>query len=447
MSYTEVTNTTIITPNRRLTRHLKQDFDAVQKSRGNKAWSSIDILPLHAWILRSWQKNSGNKTLLNESQATLLWETILAKTTDQLQLLHPKATIAALQQSYSLLQEWQIDINHPAFANTEDSLLFQKWAKTFKQRCHYNNWLTQAEITEELISFVSKDKISLPKRLTLAGFDQITPDITELLDTLTAKGVLIDYLDPNNKEAEQIRVKLPTSEEELTAMAVWAKKCTKQNPTALIGCIVPNLTMLRSEIAYIFNKINPDNFDISIGEHLSELALIQEALQILQTTPGNLNHSPANWINYFITKLQRETWPKISHKHLITRWEKVLENFASLTLISTKLTTTEALEQLQLLTSKTIYQVARPQANIKILGALEAAGLNFDHLWVMGMQDNNWPSVAHPTPFIPLQLQQQLLMPHCNAAKELEFCSNLTERFRRMADKVIYSYAVQAGEQ
>jgi ATP-dependent helicase/nuclease subunit B len=74
------------------------------------------------------------------------------------------------------------------------------------------------------------------------------------------------------------------------------------------------------------------------------------------------------------------------------------------------------------------------------MGMLEAAGLRFDHLWIMGLHDEALPSAANPDPFIPIGLQRQHNLPHCSAARELEFAGKVMARLLGSAPDVVLSY-------
>ena len=58
------------------------------------------------------------------------------------------------------------------------------------------------------------------------------------------------------------------------------------------------------------------------------------------------------------------------------------------------------------LAAQTLFQPEAPDVPIQVLGVLESAGLEFDHLWVMGLTDEAWPIPARPNPFIPVALQR-----------------------------------------
>jgi hypothetical protein len=61
--------------------------------------------------------------------------------------------------------------------------------------------------------------------------------------------------------------------------------------------------------------------------------------------------------------------------------------------------------------SEAIFQPEAPEVPIQILGVLESGGLEFDHLWVMGLTDDAWPLPARPNPFMPVRLQRAAGIP------------------------------------
>jgi ATP-dependent helicase/nuclease subunit B len=86
-----------------------------------------------------------------------------------------------------------------------------------------------------------------------------------------------------------------------------------------------------------------------------------------------------------------------------------------------------------------VFQPQTEKAPIQILGVLEALGMSFDKLMVIGLDDLSWPTQAKPNPFIPYQLQREKLMPHANAERELIFCKQVTQTFINDNKDVIFS--------
>lgn len=126
---------------------------------------------------------------------------------------------------------------------------------------------------------------------------------------------------------------------------------------------------------------------------------------------------------------------------VVDEWLKLLHELTTLDLTAQPVTFYEALQTLKGLAAVKPFQPKTPAANVQILGVLEAAGLQFDQLWISGMDDTGWPSQPKPNPFIPKQLQRELNMPHASAERELAYCQSMTRQFKHSASNVIFSYA------
>jgi probable DNA repair protein len=128
---------------------------------------------------------------------------------------------------------------------------------------------------------------------------------------------------------------------------------------------------------------------------------------------------------------------------VIQAWVELLNHAKTLTSVLPAQTYKKALHYLTRLTAKNIFQIQSPEAPIQILGLLEAADIPFQYLWVMGMDDLNWPPPARPNPFIPHTLQKKWQMPHATAERELIYCERLMQQFQHSAAHVIFSHSLK----
>lgn len=125
-------------------------------------------------------------------------------------------------------------------------------------------------------------------------------------------------------------------------------------------------------------------------------------------------------------------------------WQDALRELASLDATLPALDRTAAIRQLEQICRERIYQPGTPPASIQVLGLYEASGLQFDHLWVLGLHGDNWPPVAHPNPFIPGILQQQAQLPHSSPQRELEVAKTVTARLLGAGRDCVFSYTGQS---
>lgn len=160
----------------------------------------------------------------------------------------------------------------------------------------------------------------------------------------------------------------------------------------------------------------------------------------------NVKKNAASWADFFQQQLDLLGWPGTrrldsqEHQQLVL-WQQVNEQFLQLDNLGISFTYTQALQQLRTIAGKTPFQAQTPHSPIQILGALEGAGLQFSHCWVMGLHHRQWPPVPSPNPLLPTQLQRNYKMPHASAERELVFAQALTNNYRQCAPVVIFSSA------
>ncbi|RYZ78603.1 MAG: hypothetical protein EOO68_40135, partial [Moraxellaceae bacterium] len=163
------------------------------------------------------------------------------------------------------------------------------------------------------------------------------------------------------------------------------------------------------------------------------------------------NKSASEWLIVFDQLLTVIGWPGArrldsQEYQQLNQWFEVRDQFACLDNHSAPISYTQACRYLRELADKTPFQAQTPDSPIQILGALEAAGLQFSHLWAMGLSDNQWPPVPSPNPLLPLHLQREHNMPHASAARELEIAQGLTLRYKQSAQYVVFSSAQGDGD-
>ena len=157
------------------------------------------------------------------------------------------------------------------------------------------------------------------------------------------------------------------------------------------------------------------------------------------------------WQQLFGQQLAILGWPgsrpadSVEYQQL-RHWEALLEQFAALQSVAPQPTIAEALQQLERLAQTTPFQAETEDSPVQILGLLEGAGLRFDHLWMMGMDDRQWPPTPEPNPLLPIELQRRHNMPRASAERELELAGKLLHSYRNRADNQLFSYCRFDGD-
>lgn len=152
----------------------------------------------------------------------------------------------------------------------------------------------------------------------------------------------------------------------------------------------------------------------------------------------------SQWAELFNQQLQILGWPgprkldTLEYQQL-SHWPELIGQLATRDAVTKKVSWQQALSDLTHLT----YTPFHPQTEtspVQILGLLEAAGQQYDYLWVLGLDDRVWPEPCKPNPLIPLALQKQWLMPRASSERELILAKQLTERLSQSAFQVIFSF-------
>jgi len=95
------------------------------------------------------------------------------------------------------------------------------------------------------------------------------------------------------------------------------------------------------------------------------------------------------------------------------------------------------------LATETPFQPRAADAPVQVLGLLEATGMPFDAVWVMGLTDDVLPAAPRPNPFLPIEIQRVKNLPQSSAARELKFAQDIFDGLRRAAPLINCSYPVR----
>ncbi len=184
---------------------------------------------------------------------------------------------------------------------------------------------------------------------------------------------------------------------------------------------------------------------------------LNKILVVLQSFErDNRRRQPASvWAESFDRLLMSLGWPlseELLQQHAeehgrnwqaLQAWRDGLRELASLDATVAVFERNGAIGQLKQICREKIFQAHTPIAPTQVLGLYEVNGLRFDHLWVLGLHNSNWPESARPNPFIPGKLQRAAALPHSSPQRELEVARTLTQRLLETAPDVVFSYPGQ----
>jgi ATP-dependent helicase/nuclease subunit B len=161
---------------------------------------------------------------------------------------------------------------------------------------------------------------------------------------------------------------------------------------------------------------------------------------------------PSIWARGFAALLQVLGWPgerscDSTEYQTVQAFRDVLGELTRLDTLLGAVDMDDALHRLTRLVMQRTFQPAATDVPVQVLGMLEAAGLQFDHLWITGLSDDVWPPSPRPDPLLPTGLQRTHDMPHASARRELEFAQRITARLLASAPDVAVSVPQRDADQ
>lgn len=173
------------------------------------------------------------------------------------------------------------------------------------------------------------------------------------------------------------------------------------------------------------------------------------ALAMLAEAPRS--QLPGAWGRVFRQALAAAGWPgerPLSSDEFQAHraFGEVLDGFGRFDALLGRIGQGAALARLRELCRQRLFQPeTRGQPAIQVLGVLESAGLNFDALWVMGLNDDRWPPPPRPNPLLSVDAQRTAGSSHASADVELDFARRVHARLLRSAASVVLSWARADG--
>ena len=162
--------------------------------------------------------------------------------------------------------------------------------------------------------------------------------------------------------------------------------------------------------------------------------------------------TPPECIQQIDTMLRRAGWPGVDAPgsdefQLVNRWRELLNELAVTAEVMPSMTLRSAVGHLGRLAAETLWQ---PEAGtgkgIQVMGVLEATGMEFDGIWIAGMDATQWPPKRSPSPFIPRSIQLEYDMPDASPADTLAYSTEILERLRAAADECVISWCRNRGD-
>ena len=283
---------TVVTPNRRLSQALTENFDAHQIARGLSVWEAPDILPLEAFVQRLYEDLLYSDAaedlplLLTPAQEQALWQEVVRDAN----LLSAADTAAQCRDAWRLAHAWRI----PLAGGGEDAQAFREWARKYEARTRGE--IDSARLPDLVLTLKERAKTKTPELLVAYGFDIVPPQTQEVFSAFKAQ-----TCNPVRVVGSSVRrASFPSARHELEAAAAWARARLEAGK-GRIGVVVPDLGQRRKEVVRVFSRMmqpawnlpgagrTPMPFNVSLGAPLADFPLVAFALSLLELSFRDLD--------------------------------------------------------------------------------------------------------------------------------------------------------------
>ena len=416
------------------------------------------------------------------------------------------------------MNEWNLAPDACAnAANGQDQRIFARTVQRYRKELKANDWVDDATIPALLCELLAVHQVAAPKRLTLCGFDRVTPQVQTMLDTLEGAGTDINIRQPG-PASENTFFRCENREAELRTAGAWAARELTSDPALRIAVVVIGLDndaehsgrLLREGLApgwQYGDRKRAAAVNVSYGRQFSNYPAVHAALLTLRWlvrdltgadvsllirspfagvgpaygrsrlelllrnwpdrhwTPGRLlralrgrdNSSdatdwlarldrfaefrdkipasarPSQWAGIVDEVLGAMNWPGEGTLNsvdfqLVNRWRNLLNEFAQLELVVPRMTAVKAVSRLTAMAGEALFQPELEGSVLGVLGPLEAAGMEFDRLWVAGLGADDWPPQGHPSPLLSRDLQSQHDMPDSSPQDTADYARRVLDR-------------------
>lgn len=161
-------------------------------------------------------------------------------------------------------------------------------------------------------------------------------------------------------------------------------------------------------------------------------------------TEGGERLKPGEWVRKIDVLLTSLDWPgpaslESDEFQLVNRWRELLNDYARIEVVSPRVDFGEVVRRLIAMSAETLYQPEAGPGVLQVLGILEATGMEFDHVWISGMDASQWPPASTPARFIPLALQRRYRMPDATPGDTLDFARQVLRGFAASGKQCIFS--------
>ena len=280
----------LVTVNQRLARRLLSEYDRHQTRAGRLAWMRPTILSAEQWLNQLAEQLLPELRFFSAAQEQALWEKVIREMLAHADrtLVQIPATARRAKEAHRLLQQYATGF--AAAAAAPDQQVFLQWQAAYQEQLASHGYADRARLVRLLAAAVTAANIASPP-LLLVGFDDLKPDLADLLEALKASGCPSSRWEPKRIEPRRRQLcRAVDAEAEVRSAARWARELVAGGAQR-IGLVVPELQRYQGLLNTAFAaELDPRTsvddgaalpFSISLGESLATEGVIAAALTLL----------------------------------------------------------------------------------------------------------------------------------------------------------------------
>ncbi len=286
---------TLLTPNFRLARRIKAEWDARQLAAGQGTWEPAPVLALETWVQRQWDGAVSRdllppRVLLTPAQSLEVWRQVIGlhqRRAPQTQLLRPSGAAELAAQARDSILRWQIDcaapLNRALFELEGDCCTFLQWLELFEERLQRQGLCTPVDCLVQLSGIPPAE---CDTRVALLEFDLLAPLVRTVLDRCCSD---VQEVAATRGKAQCLVHPFDDRRSELHAVARWVADSHRQDSVSTIAIVLGDMGADRVPLEYLLRRefrclgrdygSLPVNF--STGITLDQAPLVRDALAVL----------------------------------------------------------------------------------------------------------------------------------------------------------------------
>ncbi|MDR2220597.1 MAG: PD-(D/E)XK nuclease family protein [Methylobacillus sp.] len=250
----------------------------------------------------------------------------------------------------------------------------------------------------------------------------------------------------------------------LLRLAVWRFRIPQQDAGRLLRDVYWSAGLFEADARARLDALMRERLPASI--HLEQwlrfarkaktdggnLHKLVEHLEAISACVWPRKQAARAWADAFAALLQAAGWPGerglSSHEYQAMKaWNAALEDFGKLGELLGALDAGSALQRFSMLLRERIFQPeTEGEPRVWVMGMLETPAFPLDAIWVLGMNDHQWPPPSRPNPLLPAEAQRCVNAPNSCGRVQAEFAQTIQTRLLHSAPEIVFSCSHRDGE-